>query len=141
MSESGAGVIYVNPSSVETVRNNNGILTPNGTHNGDETDQAASRKPPSAYHPVESQRVHVIWDVFAAVSILTFVADITSDIVVSVLYFMDGSYLWFALTFGFVILSSIVMQVFSAKWFYEDNQDQTWGTYLLHIFQMGPLLR
>lgn len=139
MSESSTGV--VNPSSIEITENINGILSPNGTHHLDETDQAASRQRPRKYHQIESQRVHIIWDIFAVASILTFVADVTSDIVVSVLYYIDGSYLWFSLTLGFVLLSSIVMQVFSAKWFREDDEDQSLCTYLLHIFLMGPLVR
>jgi len=133
--------VIVNPSSIEVNENLNGSITPNGTHYLDETDLAASRQPPRQYHQIESQRVHIVWDLFAIASILTFVADITSDIVVSVLYFVDGFYVWFALTFGFFILSSIVMQVFSAKWFYEDSEKHDWRTYLLHLFQLGPLWR
>ena len=135
------GAIVVNPLCIEHTENINGNLTSNGVHYPDETDLAASRQPPRRYQQLESQRVHFIWDAFAILSILTFVADITSDVVVSVLYYIDGSYLWFALTIGFVLLSSIIMQVFSAKWFHEDSEHQTWSNYLLHLFQMGPLVR
>lgn len=132
----------VNPTQVEIMRHSNGTITPNDSHYSDETDVAASREPSTKkHHQSEPQRVHIIWDLFAAASVLTFLADISSDIAVSVLYYIDGSYLWFSLTIGFVILSSIVMQVFSAKWFYEDDEELTWGTYLLHIFQLGPLMR
>lgn len=125
----------------EINENTNGLLTGNGTQSVDETDLAASRQPPRKYAQFESQRVHIIWDLFAALSILTFVADIASDLVVSVLYYVDGSYMWFALTLGFVILSSIVMQVFSVKWFHEDDENQNWCAYLLHLFLLGPLVR
>lgn len=125
----------------EINENTNGFLTGNGTQSVDETDLAASRQPPHKYAQFESQRVHIIWDLFAAVSILTFVADIASDLVVSVLYYVDGSYMWFALTLGFVILSAIVMQVFSVKWFHEDDENQNWCAYLLHLFLLGPLVR
>lgn len=135
------GVVIVNPSRVDITETSNGTLTRNGISNLDETDLAASRQPPRSYRQIESQRVHVIWDLFAIASILTFVADISSDIVVSVLYYVDGSYLWFSLTLGFVIVSSIVTQVFSAKWFHEDSEDQSWSTYLLHLFQLGPIVR
>ncbi|XP_068679613.1 XK-related protein 8-like [Montipora foliosa] len=135
------GVIE-NPLAIEISQNANGsLITTNGTTNADETDLAASRQPPRGYNQIESRKVHVIWDIFAVISILTFVADIASDIVVSVLYYLDGSYLWFSLTLGFVILSSLVTQIFSVKWFYEDSEDQTWGTYLLHVFQVGPVVR
>lgn len=130
-----------NCTEIKLTENCNGLSTPNGTHNVDETDLAASRQPPREYVQIESHRVHIIWDLFALASILTFIADIASDLVVSVLYFMDGSYLWFSLTLGFVLLSSIVMQVFSAKWFHEDGESKNWCTYLLHFFQLGPLVR
>lgn len=132
----------VNPTQVEIIRHSNGTITPNDSHYSDETDVAASRQPSTKkHHQPEPQRVHIIWDLFAAASVLTFLADISSDIAVSVLYCIDGSYLWFSLTIGFVVLSSIVMQVFSAKWFYEDDEELTCGTYLLHIFQLAPLMR
>ena len=134
-------VIVVNPLYIDHTESINGNLTSNGVHHPDETDLAPSRQPPKRYQQFESQRVHFIWDAFAIVSILTYLADITSDVVVSVLYYIDGAYLWFALTIGFVLLSSIVMQVFSAKWFHEDSEHQTWSNYLLHLFQMGPLVR
>lgn len=134
------GIVIVNPSRVYITETSDGTLTRNGISNLDETDLAASRQIGS-YRQIEPQRVHVIWDLFAIASILTFVADISSDIVVSVLYYVDGSYLWFSLTLGFVIVSSIVTQVFSAKWFYEDSEDQAWSTYLLHLFQLGPIAR
>lgn len=127
--------------NIEMTEDVDEIVTPNGTHYIDETDLAASRQPPPTYIPVESPRVHIIWDLFAILSILTFIADIASDLVVSVRYYIDGSYLWFSLTLGFVILSSLVMQIFSAKWIHEDGEDQDWCTYLLHFLQLGPLVR
>lgn len=127
--------------SIEITENANGLFTGNGTQGVDEPDLAATRKPHHKYAQIESQRVHIIWDLFAVVSILTFVADIASDLAVSVLYYFDGSYLWFSLTLGFVLLSSIVMQVFSAKWFHEDDENQNWCAYLLHLFHLGPLVR
>jgi len=130
--------------STEIHGHTNGLLTGNGTHGVDQTDLAASRdsrRPPRINAQFQSQRVHFFWDIFAAVSILTFVADITTDLVVSVLYYFDGYYWRFSLTLGFVILSSIVMQVFSAKWFHEDDEKQNWCAYLLHLFHLGPLIR
>ena len=136
------GAVIVNPSITARTQNTNESLnTTNGNLNRDETDLAASRQPPRRDNQVKSRRVHVICDIFAVISILTFVADIASDIVVSVRYFLDGSYLWFSLTVAFVISSSIVTQIFSACWFYEDSEDQTWATYLLHLCQLGPIVR
>lgn len=125
----------------EKTDDDDGIFTPNGIHGTDETDLAASRLNRRSYVHLESERVHIIWDLFAIASILTFIADITTDLVVSVHYFLDGKYIWFALTLGFVILSSLVMQIFSAKWFHEDGEYQNWCTYLMHLFQLGPIVR
>jgi len=127
--------------STEINEKTNGLLTGNGTRGVDETDLAASRQSTRKYARFQSQRVHLFWDIFAALSILTFVADIVTDLVVSVLYYFDGLYWRFSLTLGFVILSSIVMQVFSAKWFHEDDEKQNWCAYLLHLFHLGPLVR
>ena len=126
----------------ELNHNTNGVLTPNETRCIDETDLAASRRPSRKYGQIEPRRVHLIWDIFAAVCILTFFADVISDVVVSVLYYIDGSYVWFSLTLGFVLLSSVVTQIFSAKWFFEDNQNENnCATCALHIFHLGPIVR
>lgn len=131
----------ISGQNIEGTDDVDGILTSNGIINRDETDLAASRVNRRSYVHLESERVHIIWDLFAIASILTFIADIISDLVVSVHYFLDGKYLWFALTLGFVILSSVVMQIFSAKWFHEDGEYLNWCTYLLHFFQLGPIVR
>ena len=135
-----AGDSFTRAERTEIIENANGLLTGNGIQSVDETDLAANRQS-RVYAQFQSQRVHIFWDLFAAVSFLTFVADIVSDLVVSVLYYFDGAYWWFSLTLGFVILSSIVMQVFSAKWFHEDDENQNWCAYLWHIFHLGPLVR
>ena len=131
----------VNPLSIARAQNTNeSSNTTNGNLGTDETDLEASRN--SSPHQAKLRRVHVVWDVFAVIFIiLTFVADIASDVVVSVRYFLDGSYLWFLLTVVFVISSSIVVQIFSACWFYEDSEDQTSATYLLHLCQLGTIVR
>lgn len=134
--------VIVNPMSIARAKNTNeSPNTTNGNVYTDETDLAASRRPPRRYHQVKARRVHIIWDIFAVISVLTFVADIASDVVVCVRYSLDGSYLWSILTVAFVILSSIVTQIFSAYWFYEDSEGQTWRTYLLHLCQLGPIVR
>ena len=136
------GTVIVNPLSFERAKNTNeSPNTTNGNVSTDETDLAASRRPPRRHHQVKARRVHIFWDIFAVISILTFVADIASDVVVCVRYSLDGSYLWSLLTVAFVISSSIVTQIFSAYWFYEDRENQTWATYLFHLFQLGPLVR
>lgn len=114
-----------------------------GTHTNatDETDLAPNRHTPWNYLQAELRRIHIIWDIFAVGSILTFVADLTSDLVVSALYYQDESYLWFGLTLGFVLLSSFVMQCVSFKWYVQDNKNQNWITYLLHLCHLGPVVR
>lgn len=121
--------------------------TRNGALNGtaiiprDEEDLAATRRSiPDGTTP-PSEPVHWVWDIFALGSILTFIADIGSDIFVAVVYFRNGQYSWFGFTLAFVFLSSFTLQIFSAKWFHEDERKETWSTYLLHFLHVGPILR
>lgn len=122
----------------------NGAL--NGTSPGasptprDEIDLAATRRsvPDGA---TQQKRVHWFWDIIALGSILTFIADIGSDLFVAALYFRNGQYSWFGFTLSFVLLSSFTLQVFSAKWFHDDPRNESCWTYLLHFLHVGPVLR
>lgn len=107
----------------------------------DEEDLEANRRsnPDATAAPVK--RVHWVWDIFALGSIVTFTADVGSDIFVAIMYFRNEEYSWFGFTIGFVLLSSFTLQIFSAKWFHEDQKKETWLTYLLHLFHVGPILR
>jgi hypothetical protein len=139
----------------ESLQNNNVIngTLPKSTSDGDQTDLPATRRDIPTEERVGNIRVHRFWDLVALVSVLTFIADIGTDLFVAALYFSKGHYTWFGLTLGFVFLSSFTLQIFSAKWLYEDTQthDDTqvmhkkkkekWWTYVLHILHLGPVVR
>ena len=106
----------------------------------DETDLAASRQ--SFYGSENVGRRSTVCDaLFAFGSMGTFIADIASDLVVSYQYYDQGEYWWFGLTLAFVLLASVTMQVFSAKWFHEDGKRKSWVYNLMHFLHLGPLVR
>lgn len=129
----------------ESPQNINGV-PPNRSSDGDQTDLPANRRDIPSEERVGNQRVHWFWDLVALVSVFTFIADIGSDLFVAGLYFSKGQYTWFGLTLGFVFLSSFTLQIFSAKWLYEDTQiieskKENWLIYMLHILHLGPIIR
>jgi len=121
--------------------NTNGSINGTAIISGDEVDLAATRRSIRDGPAAPIKRVHWIWDIFALCSIITFIADIGSDIFVAIMYFRNGQYSWFGFTIGFVLLSSFTLQIFSAKWFHEDKRKESWLTYLLHLFHVGPIVR
>lgn len=106
----------------------------------DETDLAASRQ--SFVSSENIGRKSTVCDaMFAFGSMGTFLADIISDLVVSYQYYDRGDYWWFGLTLSFVLLASITMQIFSAKWFHEDGKPRSWTYYFMHFLHLGPIVR
>lgn len=84
---------------------------------------------------------HFTNDLWLVVSVVTFAADIASAVVVAVKYYKVGELWWSALTLGFVLLASLTMQIFSARWFFEDGKTKLAVTYVLHLLQLGILVR
>ena len=87
---------------------------------------------------------------------ITYIADMTTDIVVGMQYFFDDAYVWAGLTFGFVVVSSVTLQYFSFRWFVADAQVDGhpiksrgichkilhWFYWLVtHILQLGTINR
>lgn len=87
---------------------------------------------------------------------ITYIADMTTDIVVGVQYLFDDRYVWAGLTFGFVVVSSVTLQYFSFRWFVADSQVDGhpikskgvchkilhWFYWLVtHILQLGTINR
>ncbi|XP_019633244.1 PREDICTED: uncharacterized protein LOC109476675 [Branchiostoma belcheri] len=61
---------------------------------------------------------------------------------VSVQYFRAGNRVeWGSLTLTFIIVPSLVMQVFSTRWFMADDNMGGWISWLIHCIQMGPIYR
>lgn len=139
-----AAEVYLQREALQPPQNN-GVL-PNHPSNGDQTDLPASRREIPSEERVENKKVHWFWDLVALASVFTFIADIGSDLFVAGVYFSKGQYTWFGLTLGFVLLSSFTLQIFSAKWLYEDTQiietkKENWFTYVLHFLHLGPVIR
>ncbi|KAI8486385.1 XK- protein 6 [Branchiostoma belcheri] len=89
---------------------------------------------------------------FVVVGIVTFLADIVSDVVLAVTnYFLQGYYGWFAMTITFVLLPSIVLQLCSIRWYLQDRskapEPEKTGVFsclwrgLLHFLQLGTMWR
>jgi hypothetical protein len=72
-----------------------------------------------------------------------YIADVVTDLLVSVKYFNNRDYIWFFLTLLCVFGASLVMMMFSLKWFYEDTAKEAskTKTVVLHVLQLGPLQR
>ncbi|KAH3831624.1 uncharacterized protein LOC127875937 [Dreissena polymorpha] len=75
--------------------------------------------------------------IFSAVS---YVADIATDIALTVYFLSSGHQVWGALTLTFVALAALVMQVFSFHWHVTDRT-VTWRSLLVHLLFLAPLQR
>ena len=104
---------------------------------GDEIDASINRDT----GVITPDRASIFDYLFALGSIGTFIADVTTDILVAYQHFGDEKYVWFGLTVAFIVIPSILMQSFSCKWFRDDYLKQTWWTYLLHFLQLGTIER
>ena len=95
--------------------------------------------------PAEDSQLKGVWydDFFVVYCILLYIADIITDILVSVKYFRNGDYVWFSLTLLCVVGASLVMMFFSLKWFYDDTAEEVSKTKIIviHLLQLGPLKR
>ena len=120
-------------------------LPPAGNENmknsTDEIDLAPTRVSPPKISEAKAEKISIIWDIFAAVSMLTFIADIASDVVVAISYYRDGFYSWFGLTLALVLLSSIVTQLISFNWYHQDGQSRSPLVYAWHILHLAPVVR
>lgn len=92
-------------------------------------------------NPFEGRTTHFTDDLWTYVSIITFIADVGTDLLVCIKYYKENNLWWFSLTLGFLLVASLAMQVFSAKWLLEDGKRQQCFTYILHMFHLGPVQR
>ncbi|XP_071807884.1 uncharacterized protein [Asterias amurensis] len=74
------------------------------------------------------------------ISMLTFAADIVTDGLAASQYFIHGEPGWGCLTLGFTLAPSIIMQVFSIRWYLAD-EDMTRWRWIFHSCLLGPLER
>nr|XP_055058062.1 XK-related protein 4 [Misgurnus anguillicaudatus] len=74
------------------------------------------------------QLKYTVWDclwILAAVAV--YLADVGTDIWLSVDYYLRSDYWWFGLTLFFVVLGSFSVQVFSFRWFVNDFSTEESG--------------
>lgn len=117
--------------------------------NNDRTDAGASRETFSSstvnVSTTDNQTSKVHWydDVYLLLCVIFYVGDVGTDMLVSVVYFKNENYVWFALTLTCVIGASLVMMGFSLSWYYDDTSPEVgkMKTVILHVLQLGPLQR
>lgn len=107
----------------------------------EETNIPSNQQRFDANNPFEGRTTHYTDDLWTLVSIITFIADIGSDLLVCIKYYRDKNLWWFGLTLGFLLSASFAMQLFSAKWLLEDGKRQHCFTYVLHVLHLGPVQR
>ncbi|XP_041484029.1 uncharacterized protein LOC121430726 [Lytechinus variegatus] len=90
--------------------------------------------------PFKSSTFNVLDALFVLISMGLLVADLVTDLIVTCKYFVGGDVVWGALTLGFVVIPSIILQVFSIRWYLVDD-DMSSLKWITHIFQFGPLHR
>ena len=123
--------------------NSNGATTnKRNSHGGkEEQNEETTPKLVNSRNPFEGRTTHCADDLWTYVSIITFLADVLTDLLVCVRYYRDNDIWWFGLTLGFLAIASFAMQLFSVKWLLEDGKRQSCFTYILHLLQLGPVWR
>nr|Q49LS9.1 RecName: Full=XK-related protein 4 [Tetraodon nigroviridis]AAU94453.1 XK-related protein 4 [Tetraodon nigroviridis] len=67
------------------------------------------------------QQKYTVWDcLWIVAAVAVYVADVGSDVWLSVDYYLEEDYWWFGLTLFFVVLGSFSVQLFSFRWFVHD---------------------
>ncbi|KAI1894952.1 hypothetical protein AGOR_G00121060 [Albula goreensis] len=96
--------------------------------------------------------------VFTVVGVCTYLFDVGSDLWVATEFYLHGDFFWFGLVVAFLVLSSLVVQMFSWFWFEYDRELEGFNTQsaaekiifggegrlrlsLLHVLHLGFLLR
>lgn len=95
--------------------------------------------------------------VFSVVGVCTFLLDWGSDVWVAAEFYCRGDFFWFGVLVGLMVLSSVVIQMFSWFWFRYDRElpgfsgeagtgivfcgDRVRIFCLLHVLQLGFLCR
>jgi hypothetical protein len=115
--------------------------TVDSSRNDPERDLLNPPVPISTSNACDEQPISLMSDLWLVVSMITFAADVASDLLVSVQYYSQKNYWYFGLTLIFVTAASLILQIFSIKWFRDDGKRHTCKLYILHLFQMGPLFR
>lgn len=95
---------------------------------------------------------------FSVVGVFTFLVDWGSDVWVATEFYNQGDFFWFGVLLGLMVLSSVVVQMFSWFWLKYDRElpgfstaqtpggsvlfgDRVKLSCLLHVLQLGFLCR
>lgn len=71
--------------------------------------------------PGQLQQHFSVWDcLWVVAAVAVYLADVGTDVWLSVDYFLQRDYWWFGLTLFFVVLGSFSVQLFSFRWFVHD---------------------
>lgn len=125
-----------------TMRGCNGTTLNKPSQNRtEETNSPSNQQRLDSKNHFQGRTTHYTDDLWTFVSIITFIADIGSDLLVCIKYYKDKNLWWFGLTLGFLLAASFAMQLFSAKWLLEDSKRQHCFTYILHVLHLGPVQR
>lgn len=67
------------------------------------------------------QQKYTVWDcLWIVAAVAVYVADVGTDVWLSIDYYLRRDYWWFGLTLFFVVLGSFSVQLFSFRWFVHD---------------------
>ena len=125
-----------------TCSNGDDTTTNKSFKDGNNCSKKTSLNPQSNTRSIfEGRSTNFTDELWTLVSMITFFADIATDLLVCVKYFTDNNIWWFALSVGFLSISSLVMQTFSLKWLWDDGKKESCSTYLIHLLQLGPVWR
>ncbi|XP_053100925.1 XK-related protein 9 isoform X2 [Hemicordylus capensis] len=76
-----------------------------------------------------------------ALGIVVYIVDVGADLWVASNYFHQAHYTWGTLTLITLLLSSVIVQIFSFTWFEEDNSEKLNWIFALHALQGGIFTR
>lgn len=94
--------------------------------------------PPVGYRTTNKPPVHIL--AISLLSIFTYIGAYIVDIILLDLYFSRREWVWFVTTLTFILIPSIVVQLFSCKWFNDDG-DLNASTFIMHVLFLGPVER
>lgn len=97
---------------------------------------------------------------FTVIGVCTYLFDVGSDLWVAKEFYVHGDFIWFGVLVGFMLVSSVIVQLFSWFWLQYDRKLENFesqesagnavlfsgakrGTFslLLHVFQLGLFIR
>ena len=104
----------------------------------DSVDLGFSRQPGSI---LKAEKADLLDCFIAVISIFTFLADVGTDILAAHQYSSKSQWTWFIPTVTLIVLPSIVLQLFSSRWYHDDLKTQSIFSYVIHFLQLSTIER